>query len=63
MIPEVAYVKLGWLLGNYKKDEAETLLSQNIAGEISIAVSSASLLRLPGGSSSRSTRQVDSLYT
>ena len=35
MIPEVAYVKLGWLLGNYKKDEAETLLAQNIAGEIS----------------------------
>ena len=35
MIPEVAYVKLGWLLGNYKRDEAESLLAQNIAGEIS----------------------------
>lgn len=34
MLPEVAYVKLGWLLGNYKKAEAEKMLTTNIAGEI-----------------------------
>ena len=34
MLPEVAYVKLGFLLGNYKKEEAERLLNVNIAGEI-----------------------------
>ena len=34
MLPEVAYVKLGWLLGNYKKAEVEKLLSTNIVGEI-----------------------------
>jgi len=34
MLPEVAYVKLGFLLGNYKKEEAEKLLNVNIAGEI-----------------------------
>jgi glutamyl-tRNA(Gln) amidotransferase subunit D len=34
MTPETAYVKLGWLLGNYKPEEAQRLLSQNIAGEI-----------------------------
>ena len=35
MMPETAYVKLGWLLGNYKTEEAKTLLPKNIAGEIS----------------------------
>ncbi len=34
MLPEVAYVKLGFLLGNYKKEEAEKLLNVNLAGEI-----------------------------
>jgi glutamyl-tRNA(Gln) amidotransferase subunit D len=34
MTPETAYVKLGWLLGNYKKDEAHLLLNRNVAGEI-----------------------------
>lgn len=34
MLPEVALVKLGWLLGNYKKDEATAMLDKNIAGEI-----------------------------
>ncbi|MGC8699701.1 MAG: Glu-tRNA(Gln) amidotransferase subunit GatD [Candidatus Micrarchaeia archaeon] len=34
MLPEVAYVKLGFLLGNYKKEHAEKLLNANIAGEI-----------------------------
>ncbi len=35
MMPEVAYVKLGWLLGNYRKDEAAKMLPQNLVGEIS----------------------------
>ncbi|MGC8496016.1 MAG: Glu-tRNA(Gln) amidotransferase subunit GatD [Candidatus Micrarchaeia archaeon] len=34
MLPETAYVKLGWLLGNYSKEEASRLLASNIAGEI-----------------------------
>ncbi|MGB9732682.1 MAG: Glu-tRNA(Gln) amidotransferase subunit GatD [Candidatus Micrarchaeia archaeon] len=34
MLPEVAYVKLGFLLGNYKKEEAKKLLNVNLAGEI-----------------------------
>ncbi|MCL5105868.1 MAG: Glu-tRNA(Gln) amidotransferase subunit GatD [Candidatus Marsarchaeota archaeon] len=34
MTPETAYVKLGWLLGNFKKDEARKMLNQNLAGEI-----------------------------
>ncbi len=34
MTPETALVKLGWLLGNYKKEEAGKLLNVNIAGEI-----------------------------
>ena len=33
-MPEVAYVKLGFLLGNYKKDEAREMLAVDIAGEI-----------------------------
>ena len=35
MLPETAYVKLGWLLGNYKPEEARAMLSRNLAGEIS----------------------------
>ncbi len=35
MTAETAYIKLGWLLGNKRKEEAEGLLAQNIAGEIS----------------------------
>lgn len=34
MTPETAYIKLGWLLGNYKKKQALELLSQNLRGEI-----------------------------
>ncbi len=34
MLPEVAYVKLGWLLGNYKKEEAKEKLNVNLVGEI-----------------------------
>ncbi len=35
MLPETAYIKLGWLLGNYGAKEAGALLNRNIAGEIS----------------------------
>ncbi len=35
MLPETAYVKLGWLLGNYKAGEAKEMLPKNIVGEIS----------------------------
>ncbi len=34
MLPEVALVKLGWLLGNHKRAEAAKMLNKNIAGEI-----------------------------
>ena len=34
MTPETALVKLGWLLGNHKTEEAKGLLNQNIKGEI-----------------------------
>ncbi len=34
MLPEVAYVKLGWLLGSHTKKESEKLLVKNLAGEI-----------------------------
>ncbi len=35
MLPEVAYIKLMWLLGNYDIDTAKSLLSKNLRGEIS----------------------------
>ncbi len=34
MLPEVAFVKLGFLLGNYKHEEARELLDKNLRGEI-----------------------------
>lgn len=34
MMPEVAYVKLGFLLGNYGAKKAKEMLNKNIAGEI-----------------------------
>ena len=34
MTSETAYVKLGWLLGNYNKSTASELLSKNLVGEI-----------------------------
>jgi len=34
MLPEVAYVKLGFLIGNYGVEKAKELLAKNIAGEI-----------------------------
>jgi glutamyl-tRNA(Gln) amidotransferase subunit D len=34
MLPETAYVKLGWLLGNYAVNDAKEMLNKDIAGEI-----------------------------
>ncbi len=34
MLPETAFVKLAWLLGNYKKNEAIGLVDKNLRGEI-----------------------------
>ncbi len=34
MTPETAYVKLGWLLGNYGRDKAAAMLTKNLRGEI-----------------------------
>ncbi|MFA5176094.1 MAG: Glu-tRNA(Gln) amidotransferase subunit GatD [Candidatus Nanoarchaeia archaeon] len=35
MLAETAFVKLAWLLGNYKKDEVKYMLNDNLRGEIS----------------------------
>jgi len=35
MTTETAYIKLAWLLGNYKKNEVISLISKNLRGEIS----------------------------
>ncbi len=34
MLPETAFVKLAWLLGNYSKEEAKKLIGKNLRGEI-----------------------------
>ncbi len=34
MLPETAFIKLSWLLGNYPKKESEKMLAKNIVGEI-----------------------------
>ncbi|HLC65258.1 MAG TPA: Glu-tRNA(Gln) amidotransferase subunit GatD [Candidatus Nanoarchaeia archaeon] len=34
-LPETAFIKLAWLLGNYKKKEAASLMAENLRGEIS----------------------------
>ncbi|MDO8642889.1 MAG: Glu-tRNA(Gln) amidotransferase subunit GatD [Candidatus Woesearchaeota archaeon] len=34
MLPETAYIKLAWLLGNYSADEAKIHLAKNMRGEI-----------------------------
>ncbi len=35
MLPEVAYIKLMWLLGNFEVEDARKLLPKNLRGEIS----------------------------
>ncbi|MBU0461946.1 MAG: Glu-tRNA(Gln) amidotransferase subunit GatD [Nanoarchaeota archaeon] len=39
MLPETALVKLSWLLGNYKADEAKKLVGKNLRGEINPRIS------------------------
>ncbi|MCK4521809.1 MAG: Glu-tRNA(Gln) amidotransferase subunit GatD [Nanoarchaeota archaeon] len=34
MLPETAFIKLAWLLGNYKKEEVKKLIGENLKGEI-----------------------------
>jgi glutamyl-tRNA(Gln) amidotransferase subunit D len=34
MLPETAFIKLAWLLGNYPRDEAKKLMAKNLRGEI-----------------------------
>lgn len=34
LLTETAFVKLAWLLGNYKKDEVKDLMTKNLRGEI-----------------------------
>jgi glutamyl-tRNA(Gln) amidotransferase subunit D len=35
MTPETTFIKLAWLLSNYKRDEAKELITKNLRGEIS----------------------------
>ena len=35
MLPETAFIKLAWLLGNYSKEETKKLVGTNLRGEIS----------------------------
>jgi len=34
MLPETAFVKLAWLLGNYSKEKAREMMAKNLRGEI-----------------------------
>jgi len=34
MLSETAFVKLSWLLGNYKQDKVKELIKKNLRGEI-----------------------------
>lgn len=36
MLPETAFIKLAWLLGNYPLEETKKLLTKNLRGEISL---------------------------
>lgn len=38
MLTETAFVKLAWLLGNYKKDEVVKLIRENLRGEINLRI-------------------------
>ena len=39
MLAETAFIKLAWLLGNFKKNEVKKLMSKNLRGEINPCVS------------------------
>jgi len=34
MTPETTFIKLAWLLSNYKKEEVAELITKNLRGEI-----------------------------
>lgn len=36
MLAETAFIKLAWLLGNYSREEAKKLMTENLRGEITI---------------------------
>ena len=38
MLPETAFIKLAWLLGNYTREESKQLLAKNLRGEITPAL-------------------------
>ena len=38
MLPETAFVKLAWLLGNYSKDKVKELIKENLRGEINFNI-------------------------
>ncbi|MBS3137539.1 hypothetical protein J4232_03835 [Candidatus Woesearchaeota archaeon] len=40
MIPETAFIKLAWLLSNYKQEDVCRLYGQNLRGEISERITS-----------------------
>lgn len=40
MLAETAFVKLSWLLGNYKKDQVKNLIRKNLRGEINERIKS-----------------------
>ncbi len=35
MLPETAFIKLAWLLSNYKKDDVKRMIGENLRGDIS----------------------------
>lgn len=37
MLPETAYIKLSWLLGNYPKEKVKELMVKNLRGEINLS--------------------------
>ena len=37
MLPETAYIKLSWLLGNYPKEKVKELMGKNLRGEINLS--------------------------
>ncbi len=43
-LPETAYMKLAWLLGNYSKDEVKLKFTENLKGEISEIIDEESFL-------------------
>lgn len=46
MLPETAFIKLSWLLGNFSEEEAKKLITQNLRGEINLRILSSEYLKL-----------------